>query len=772
MLRKTCSFLIVLFISWSLSAQVRPHGIGLVMSGGGAKGLYHIGVIEALEEHGIPIDYVAGTSMGSIIAAMYAAGYSPEEMRQIVRSGVVKEWATGRIDPNIYMPYYRQIARAPSFVTVRLDFQKGAKKAIRMPKNLISSNRIDLGLTQLFAPATAASQGDFNRLMVPFLCVASDMNQRRAVVLRTGELSAAVRASMSIPMVYKPMKRDDMILFDGGVYDNFPWQPLDQTFRPSFLIGSICTTGNAAPDEQTDIFDQAFRLAMQETNYTLPEGRSVTIARDVEVNMLDFDRAEEVMNQGYEDAMKEMPELLRRIKRRITKEEFEARRQAFRELCPPLRYNDYHLDGLNPAQREFIRDFTHVDRQMPGRQREMTAEELTEKLYEVLASGDFVMDFPHATYNPETKRYSFQADFHTKPNFRLSVGGCISSTAFNQAYIGMNYLKIGRVAQQVGAELFLGPLHTWGALGGRTDFYMWKPLYLDYSFHFSTRNLNHGYFGNLTRVNNALQVKESDLFGSLGIGMPIAHRGMAFLRANLGQVNYHYQPRVGEDDLTEHTRFVYFGLKAAIHRNTLDDSLYPRRGSDLKLSAIYVTGKDKYDPNNENRFVSHTDRHWLGGRFSWAKYFDMPSSNWFSFGINFDAVVTNHPDFTHTSATRMSLPVYAPIPHARMIYMPAFRGKRFVAAGIMPTLDLLPNMFFRTSFYTMFREQRVPDPVMREPRDETDRVHYIVDASLVYRTPIGPVSLSLTKYDLHSWKNMYLTFSFGYPLFAPKGTFY
>ncbi len=79
------------------------------MSGGGAKGLYHIGVLEALEENGVPIDYVAGTSMGSIIAAMYAAGYSPAEMRAIVKSGVVKEWVSGRIDPNKYMAYYRQV---------------------------------------------------------------------------------------------------------------------------------------------------------------------------------------------------------------------------------------------------------------------------------------------------------------------------------------------------------------------------------------------------------------------------------------------------------------------------------------------------------------------------------------------------------------------------------------------------------------------------------------------------------------------------------------
>ena len=164
------------------------------MSGGGAKGLYHIGVLEALEEYGIPIDCVAGTSMGSIIAAMYAAGYSPAEMRRIVASGAVKEWVSGRLDPNRYLSYYRQYGQNPSFINVRLDFRKGSR-TFQSPTNLLSSTQIDMALVGLFAPATAASDGDFDRLMMPFLCVASDMNARRPIVLRKGELSEAVPVS-------------------------------------------------------------------------------------------------------------------------------------------------------------------------------------------------------------------------------------------------------------------------------------------------------------------------------------------------------------------------------------------------------------------------------------------------------------------------------------------------------------------------------------------------------------------------------------------------
>ena len=435
MLRKTLSFISVLLLAATVAGAqnpddgtARPRSVGVVMSGGGAKGLYHIGVLEALEENGVPIDYVAGTSMGSIIAAMYAAGYSPAQMREIVASGVVKEWVSGRIDPR-YTPYYRQIGHNPSFISVRLNLGNSGKR-FRVT-NLISSTPIEMALTELFAPASAAAGGDFDRLMVPFLCVSSDMNAREPVVMRNGDLCEAVRSSMSIPLVFKPMKVDSMLLYDGGIYDNFPWRPLDVGFRPDLIVGSICTAGNTPPGEDINILDQAFMLAMHDTDYDLPKGRSVTVRRAVDVNMLDFDSAVAVMDAGYEDAMAVMPQILERVSERWSPRRYAERREEFRAKCPPLVFNDYKLEGLSSAPEAYIRDFVKVDRRTPGRQRPMGFSELRDNLYAVLADGDFTMDFPHVAYDTVTERYSFRAKFHTKPNFKITIGGNVSSTAFN-----------------------------------------------------------------------------------------------------------------------------------------------------------------------------------------------------------------------------------------------------------------------------------------------------------------------------------------------------
>lgn len=769
MLRKYFVF-VLLSVVIPLAAEAQR--VGVVMSGGGAKGLYHIGVLEALEDYGVPIDYVAGTSMGSIIAAMYAAGYSPSEMRAIVRSGVVKEWVSGRIDPNKYMSYYRQLGSNPSFLSLSVDVGSPSGKWFQAPTSLISSTQIDLALMDLFAPATVASGGDFNRLMIPFLCVASDMNRRRPAVLRAGSLSEAVRSSMSIPLVFRPMEIDSMLLYDGGIYDNFPWKPLDEDFSPDLIVGSICTSGNTPPSIESNLLDQAFMLAMQNTDYVLPSGRSVTIWRAVDAGMLDFDRAIEIMDSGYADAVREMPRILEKLSVRRDSSYYASRRSSFRSRCPELLFNDYDFEGLSPAQEAYVRDFVQVDRRTPGQQRPMDFVELRDNLFEVLSGGEFTMDFPRVSYDTVRQRYSFHALFHTRPNFRITIGGNISSTAFNQAYIGVNYSRIGRVGQQIGAELYLGPLYSWGKIGGRTDFYLVKPVFVDYSYNFSVHNLRHGSFGNISKIDNTEQVKQSEVFFSLGAGIPLTHRSVAVFRANTGHVNYRYDSADPFADDTDLTRFAYLGLKGEVARNTLDKSLFPRHGSDLSLSGIFVVGREKFRAYDSDLFLSPGMRHWFGARFSWSKYFDMPCCKWLSLGYSIDGVYTNHPDFGSWDATLMSMPSYAPVQHSNMIYMPDFHAPWFVGAGLMPTFDLMPNFFFRTGFYTMFRaprtEARVPDRIRLADR----RWHYIAEASLVYHSPVGPVSLALTKYDLNGWNNMYLTFNFGYTIFAPKGTFY
>ena len=322
------SFFTLLTLFSALSAGAQK--VGLVMSGGGAKGLYHIGVMKALEENGIPIDYVSGTSMGSIIAGLYAIGYTPDQMAELFKSD-------------------------------RISYFRNPKKVARLPTNLIPSGQIDMAFVEFFSAANAACGGDFDRLFVPFRCIATDAAARKEVVYRSGDLGKAIRASMTIPLVFKPIKQDSTLLYDGGLYNNFPWQVLQEDFHPDVLIGSKCTAGNSKPDED-DVVEQILSLTMMNTDYDLPSERDVLIEHAFEdVSTLDFSKVDYIINRGYSDAIDAMPKIKERIGRRVDADSLAARRAAYRASLPPLLFDRYEISGLNGNQTKYVERLMRLD---------------------------------------------------------------------------------------------------------------------------------------------------------------------------------------------------------------------------------------------------------------------------------------------------------------------------------------------------------------------------------------------------------------------------
>ena len=136
-------FITILFIILTLPSLLSAQKVGLVMSGGGARGLAHVGVIKALEENNIPIDYVAGTSMGAIVAALYSMGYSPQEMYDILDSKEFTQWCTGTMDAN-YMFYFRRNKEVPEFISINFDI-KDSLHIYKPEINLINPNPMNLG---------------------------------------------------------------------------------------------------------------------------------------------------------------------------------------------------------------------------------------------------------------------------------------------------------------------------------------------------------------------------------------------------------------------------------------------------------------------------------------------------------------------------------------------------------------------------------------------------------------------------------------------------
>ena len=746
---------LILLLSATLASAQR---VGLVLSG----------VIKALEENGIPIDYVSGTSMGAIIAGLYAIGYTPEQMAEIFESNQIKYWMSGKIEDK-YIYYFKQRRPNAAMITLRIDFRNPQRIAkLQLPTSLIQSNTLDLAFVEFFSGPSAQCGGDFDKLFVPFRCIATDAAARKEVVYRGGDLGKAIRASMTIPLVFRPIKQDSTLLYDGGIYNNFPWQVLQEDFKPDILIGSKCVEGNSKPKEDNPM-EQILALTMMHTDYDLPSDEDILIDHTFDdVTTLDFSKAAYVIDRGYQDAMAKMPQILERVVRRADTTELDLRRAAYRMSLPKLVFDKYEISGMGKKQTQYMKRILQLDKKLEE-QKLFDFDQFRSEYFKMLSEGEIEGDFPDVAYNDTTK--SFQLDLHlrTKPSLKLMFGGNISSTSMNQAYVGVEYRRLGRNMHTYNFDGYFSALYSSVFVGGRNDFFWKIPFAVDYGFYYNYYNFFKSDFGMLSKHNDLSFAKQGDLHLTAGLSMP-TDRFQAFsMRFNIGRENFRYFQSTGhsDDDVMDQSRFPFLGVKLELARNNLNYLMYPTRGLRQSISAIYVSGLEYYTPGTFAPTADRVEenRYWFGARFTREQYFRI--AKWFSLGYLVDGVITTHPSFSNEYATNISSPAFQPTPHSRLVYLKDFRSKSFIGGGIIPTFEFGPRFYLKNSVYAF-----LPEDANKSTADVRKRLRYIFNSSLVYQTHIGPISLTLSKYDATTSHNWFLTFNFGFMLFNGSGLFY
>ncbi len=197
-------------------AQVSRPRVGLVLGGGGARGAAHIGVLKELERLRIPVDAIAGTSMGAIVGGLYATGMNADELEQLVGS---LDWAGALSDkPDREDLSFR---RKQDDSQVPIDFELGVRGTeLVLPKGVVQGQKLDLLLRELTLPVAHIS--DFDQLPIPFRAIASDIERGEIWVMSRGDIAESIRASMSVPGVFAPVRIDDHLLVDGGLVGNLP----------------------------------------------------------------------------------------------------------------------------------------------------------------------------------------------------------------------------------------------------------------------------------------------------------------------------------------------------------------------------------------------------------------------------------------------------------------------------------------------------------------------------------------------------------------------
>jgi len=292
------------------SVEQRPK-IGLVLGGGGAAGVAHVGVLKVLEEQGVPIDYIAGTSMGAIVGSLYAAGYNAAEMEDIVKS---LDWVSLFEDEQVRaeQAFQQKRENAGFFNTFELGIERDG---LKLPEGLISGQRLLFELRRLLQGVSHVQR--FDRLPIPFRAVATDIETGERVVLSQGSLATAVRASMSIPGLFAPVSMNDRLLVDGFVSDNVPVDVVRQMGADIVIVVSIpfYFEEREKLTSAVAVTIQAMQFLTAKTSLPQLEGLNapnVVLEPDVEeIGPLDFDAAAETIPLGETAARQQLAALQR-----------------------------------------------------------------------------------------------------------------------------------------------------------------------------------------------------------------------------------------------------------------------------------------------------------------------------------------------------------------------------------------------------------------------------------------------------------------------------
>lgn len=275
--------------------------IGLALGGGGARGMAHIGVIRALEELHIPIDYITGTSMGSVIGGLYACGYTPDEMEKLIKS---IKWDTLFQDaPDREQQSFRQ--KEDDFEHL-IPFEFGLKKSgLVLPPGLVAGSKLGFVLQSATLPCAGIS--NFDKLRIPFHAVATDIQTGLPYVMTHGSLARVIRASMAIPAIFTPTEIDEHVPVDGGESQNLPVQAVQAMGADIVIAVNVGESGAelaAKPQNVAAMIGRLIDLPLQQNTQASAKLASLVITPDLKgYTSADFGKGTEMIPLGFNAAM-------------------------------------------------------------------------------------------------------------------------------------------------------------------------------------------------------------------------------------------------------------------------------------------------------------------------------------------------------------------------------------------------------------------------------------------------------------------------------------
>ncbi|MGW8315223.1 MAG: patatin-like phospholipase family protein [Bacteroidales bacterium] len=753
------------FMGW-IPLLLGAQSVGLVLSGGGAKGLAHIGVIRALEEYRIPIDYIGGTSMGAIIGGLYAMGLSTDDMIRIVKSEEFNTWMSGKIQEP-YRYYFKEEYPGPDLVSLGVDLKDTVPRT-RLPLSVIPNHLMDFAFMELFSRASAAAGYDFDSLFVPFLCNSVDISHNKEVIFRKGDLAQAVRASMTVPLYFRPIVIDGNIMYDGGIYNNFPVNHVEESFHPDVLIGSKAAEGNTPPDE-FDILGQIENIVMKPSDYDIDPDKGILL--DMNLNnesLLDFEKVDEFVEVGYRVTLQKMDSIRLLVSRQgpdstVLKKE----REVFTGSWPELRFKDLEISGLNEEQKVYVESSIRKSDSIIGLQ------ELKREYLKLVHDQGLLYLYPHAVYHPEDSLFTLHLRVVPQAPLEARFGLFFASSGLAQTYLGFSYRTISELSTHLKGSIQFGRFYNGVNLGFRFDYPSRIPLYFQGSFNYNSYDYNayntNFFFEDL----KPSYITEDETNFRFDAGIPYSMNGVIKGGLGIGRNReiYYMTKDFSSEDTSEVSLVNLLSAYVAVERNSLNNKQFATEGSYRSLGLRFGYGIESYIPGSTSiEPTGETIRFfWFSGRFETRGY--LPVKGAFSLGYHFQLEANFKPLLNNYFSTIIEAPAFKPNLITSGLFMEQYRAYQFVAAGLMPVYAFSDRLNVKLEAYGFFPVQDILSDAAKKAYKGPyfNTLESIYCASVNLMTVAGPLSFNVG-YITGEERPWAVQLSFGYLLFNKKST--
>jgi NTE family protein len=731
--------------------------VGVVLSGGGASGMAHIGVLKALEENNIPIDYITGSSQGALIGAMYAAGYSPLQIEAIVNSVSFKDLSQGIIDKK-YEYYFKRNDDGASWVTFKLALDSTLTSVL--PTNLMSPIPLDFGLMELFSPSGAIAHYNFDSLFIPFRCLASEIEHKKSIVFSKGNLSEAVRASITYPFYISPIVIDGKLLFDGGLYNNFPSDIMYEEFYPDLIIGSNVGE-NGVPDEN-DLFSQVKCMLQSASNYDVLCENGVIIEPKTTTSVLDFSDPQPTIDSGYVAAMRQMELIQSFVERRVTPDQLTVKRQAFTSRAPQSVIDSIYIEGLSKKQAVYAHKiFRRKDKKL-------TLETAKESYFRLASDDKIKAIYPKMEYNFKTGLYDLHLKVKKEKDIVAQFGGNFSNRPISQGYLGLQYNYLSKFATSIKGNVYFGKLYNSAQIKTRFDFPFRLPIYIEPNLTWNKWDYYKSSNAFLEDVKPAY-LKHAEVYGLLNVGFPTGKKGRVVTGIGaLSTSSYYYQTsKFSLSDTTDRTNFQALTSQVYYEVNSLNRKQYANQGELVLAKLRYVNGQETTIPGSTSidTVASFSKFHeWFQLKMQAEKYFNRRGV--LKFGFMLEGAYSTQTTFHNYTSSTLVAPAFQPTPDSKTIFLAHYRAYKYLAGGLKVIASIRKNLEVRVEGY-VFQPyetlQQAPDLTAWLSNPFAFR-YFIGTSAFVWTSPVGPLSLSVNYYneEVHP---VSLLFHFGYIIF-------